>query len=142
MCDFVEKESSRGSFVRLRYGDNVMKIITLRQPWAELVVSGVKNIENRGWSTAYRGPVLIHAGLHVEREACRKHGVDPSKLPRGAVVGVVELADCVTKHRSPWFSGRYGFVLRNARKIKPIQWKGALNLREAPPELLRRIERL
>lgn len=40
-----------------------MKAITLHQPWASLVAEGVKTIETRSWSTKYRGPLVIHAGL-------------------------------------------------------------------------------
>lgn len=40
-----------------------MKAISIHQPWAWLIVEGYKDIENRTWLTAYRGPVLIHAGL-------------------------------------------------------------------------------
>ena len=38
-----------------------MKALTLTQPWATLVSIGAKRIETRGWSTAYRGPLAIHA---------------------------------------------------------------------------------
>lgn len=39
-----------------------MKAVTLHQPWASLIALGVKTIETRSWSTAYRGPLAIHAG--------------------------------------------------------------------------------
>lgn len=93
-----------------------MKAISLWQPWASLVVIGSKQIETRGWSTNYRGPLLIHA-------AKRKHigeliyfgscwafdaalqplggtmtpntSIDLVKdLPFGAIIGQVELVDC------------------------------------------------
>ena len=38
-----------------------MKVLSLLQPWATLVVLGAKKYEVRGWQTAYRGPLLIHA---------------------------------------------------------------------------------
>lgn len=38
-----------------------MKYLTVRQPWAWLLVNGHKDIENRSWPTKYRGPLLIHA---------------------------------------------------------------------------------
>jgi len=38
-----------------------MKVISVKQPWGSLLVSGLKNIENRTWSTPYRGWLLIHA---------------------------------------------------------------------------------
>ena len=43
-----------------------MKALSIRQPWAELIVAGLKDIENRTWRTDYRGPVLIHAGMKIE----------------------------------------------------------------------------
>jgi hypothetical protein len=43
-----------------------MKIISIRQPWASLIVSGIKDIENRTWPTRYRGPVLIHASQRAD----------------------------------------------------------------------------
>ena len=38
-----------------------MKAISVKQPWASLIISGIKDIENRKWKTNYRGRVLIHA---------------------------------------------------------------------------------
>ena len=38
-----------------------MKVIVIRQPWAWLIVNGIKDIENRSWRTRYRGPLLIQA---------------------------------------------------------------------------------
>jgi len=38
-----------------------MKILSIRQPWAALIVSGAKDVENRTWPTRYRGPLLVHA---------------------------------------------------------------------------------
>jgi len=116
-----------------------MKIITIRQPWADLIVNGPKNIENRTWATAYRGPVFIHASLNVNRALCLKYRRDPDILQRGGIVGIAEITDCVTKHRSRWFIGPYGFVLRKRRPLPFIKWKGALGLREAPRKLLTRI---
>lgn len=65
-----------------------MKILSVRQPWAHLIVHGSKNIENRSWPTRYRGPFLVHASLNIDREACRKHGIDPAKLQSGGIVGM------------------------------------------------------
>jgi hypothetical protein len=38
-----------------------MRALTIRQPWAWLIVHGHKDLENRTWCTSYRGPLLIHA---------------------------------------------------------------------------------
>jgi ASCH domain len=120
---------------------STMKILSIRQPWAHLIVSGRKNIENRSWPTSYRGPVLIHASQKVNRAACIERGLDPTELERGGVVGIAQIADCVDAHDSRWFKGPFGFVLRKRRKIPFVAWKGTLGLRDAPPELLRRIPR-
>ena len=67
-----------------------MKALTIRQPWASLIVDGEKRVENRTWPTKYRGPLLIHAGksrLEVDRDQARR-------LPFSAIIGQVEVVDC------------------------------------------------
>lgn len=77
------------------------KTLSLLQPWASLVVMGLKKIETRSWQTAYRGPLLIHASLgrkgKVLAEALpfSKYIADFDKLPFGAIIGQVELEDIV-----------------------------------------------
>jgi hypothetical protein len=44
-----------------------MRTLSIRQPWAWLIVNGHKPVENRDWATSFRGPVLIHAGLTMAR---------------------------------------------------------------------------
>ena len=116
-----------------------MKILSIRQPLAYLITQGSKNIENRSWRTNYRGPFLVHASLNIDRRACLEHGLDPKKLQTGGVVGIADIVDCVQKHKSRWFLGPYGFVLRNRSALPFVKWRGALGVREAPPRLLRRI---
>lgn len=87
-------------------------VLTLTQPFATLVVLGLKQIETRGRATAHRGPLLIHAGLgpgyfgseaalwdFCLSEPCRRplaqHGIwNPGRLPRGEIIGSVDLRDC------------------------------------------------
>lgn len=75
------------------------KVISLLQPWASLVVMGVKTIETRGWTTAYRGPLLIHAskgraGAAVaEAPLFRNHIPDFRALPFGVIIGEARLVD-------------------------------------------------
>ena len=109
-----------------------MKILSIRQPWAYLITRGSKSIENRSWPTNYRGPVLIHASLKIDKQPCVDHRLDPTKLETGGVVGIAEIVDCVTTHRSRWFEGPYGFVLKNRRGLPFVRWTGALGLRDAP----------
>src|SRR5262249_33954768 len=82
-----------------------MKILSIRQPWAYLITRGSKSIENRSWPTNYRGPVLIHASLKIDKQPCVDHRLDPTKLETGGVVGIAEIVDCVTTHRSKMVRG-------------------------------------
>lgn len=95
-----------------------MKAITLTQPWATLIAIGEKRIETRSWPTHYRGPLAIHAAkgtgpiggdlglvLLIEREPFASvlrphlHGYTAEEraadLPRGEIVAVCNLHDCV-----------------------------------------------
>lgn len=122
-----------------------MKCLTVRQPWAWLIVEGSKDVENRSWSTNYRGPLLIHAGLTVDREDAEffEHqsaelGLEwPDPLPTGCIIGIVDLVDVVTEHASEWFDGPYGWVLANPRcAVDPLPYKGRLGLYDVPDHLL------
>lgn len=48
-----------------------MKVLTIRQPWASLIIEGYKMFEFRSWKTNYRGEILIHAGQGVDRDAMK-----------------------------------------------------------------------
>ncbi len=122
--------------------------LSIRQPWAWAIINAGKDIENRDWPTRFRGPVAIHAAKvmtsaeydnanraiqkavgPVDQEwLTRWMGVTaaPTKLKRGGIIGVADVVDCVEASESPWFFGRYGFVLRNARPVEFIPVKGAL----------------
>jgi hypothetical protein len=119
-----------------------VKIISVRQPWATLIVSGFKDVENRTWPTRYRGPVLLHASQRTddisEEEIERRFGVRlDCELPLGGIVGITEIAECVRPHPSKWYApAHYAFVLANSRPLPFVPWKGALSLRDAPPELV------
>jgi hypothetical protein len=121
-----------------------MKAITIRQPWAQLIIDGRKDVENRDWRTKHRGAILIHASTpsHVdvsEQTKCaafmRSRGLGvPPLIPadaRGAALGICFLLDCVCTSDSPWFTGGYGLVLSAPLKFeKPIAMKGALGIWE------------
>jgi|WetSurMetagenome_2_1015567.scaffolds.fasta_scaffold49370_2 activating signal cointegrator 1 len=102
-----------------------MKAMTLTQPWASLVALGAKNIETRSWTTAYRGPLAIHAaktfgvwkeaGIRAMFEqfpefeiALQKQGWGLNELPRSAMVatcqlvGIVRTEVLVEKHVHEW----------------------------------------
>jgi hypothetical protein len=110
--------------------------LSIRQPWAWAILSEGKDVENRTWSTRFRGPVLIHAGMALDKEGalaisdvlgCNVDAeVAVKHLPRGGIVGMADIVDCVTDMDSPWFFGPYGFVLRNPQPLKFVPCRGAL----------------
>ena len=112
-----------------------MKALSIRQPWAWLIVNGYKDIENRTWSTDFRGRVYVHAGKRVkqgdfpeQRAYIRASGLILSEEPPlGAIIGEVTISDCVDSLSSPWFCGPYGFLLSSPMAYKdPIPYRGQL----------------
>lgn len=114
-----------------------MKALSIRQPWAWLIIHGGKDIENRLWHTAVRGPVLIHASTKMTKEeyaaayevALQNNVELPAfdDLERGGIVGMATITACVTQSASPWFFGPHGFVLAKPKPLKFHECKGALN---------------
>jgi hypothetical protein len=111
--------------------------LSVRQPWAWLIVSGLKDIENRPRRTHYRGPLLIHAGLSLESYneenvawLNQKYGIHiPKELHTGGIVGIVDVVDCVANHKSEWFiKGNFGWVIANQRRLDFRPCKGALGI--------------
>ena len=45
-----------------------MKCLTIKQPWASLIIDGYKKYEFRSWKTNYRGKIFIHAGKNLEKD--------------------------------------------------------------------------
>jgi hypothetical protein len=80
--------------------------LSVWQPWAYLLVTGLKDTENRRWRTKYRGRLWIHASQRLDENAyfaLSSSGVSlPEHLPRGALVGAVELVGCVRDSSSRW----------------------------------------
>jgi hypothetical protein len=132
--------------------------LTVRQPWAQLIVVGVKRVENRSRATNYRGRVWIHSSLKL---ACRSWShlfkisgpaIEPDEeltlkkdgtvlpafadLALGAVIGSIEIYDCSEiDDVSPradlghFAGGPWCWMLSNPSRLnKPIFVKGALGL--------------
>lgn len=109
------------------------------------MVNGYKDIENRSWATRLRGRIWIHASRRQVTRAeyedfvaiCRYRRIkklpEREDFPTGGIVGSVEIVDCVTKSRSYWFGGDYGFVLKNARRSRFRAMKGKLGFFEVAP---------
>lgn len=121
-----------------------MKAISIRQPWAWLIVNGYKDIENRTWDTKYRGMVLIHASKGMTRkEYAAAQAVCESfpplqrvtlppfeKLERGGIVGYTHIIGTTRKNYSPWFFGPVGFQLLTSRPLPFQPLKGKLSFFE------------
>lgn len=115
-----------------------MLAISVKQPWAALLVAGIKTVEVRTWPTRARGPVLIHASKNPDP---RPDGwalvatpeLDALAARRGGVIGVADLTSCVRyataeafarateAHRNNpnWYkpAGLYGFAFQNPRPV-------------------------
>lgn len=72
-----------------------MKVITLKQPWASLVAYGYKKFEFRSWKTNYRGKVLIHAGVGVDKDDIKKFQSLGLPYPSRRIIAEVEILDCI-----------------------------------------------
>ncbi|GJD69457.1 ASCH domain-containing protein [Methylobacterium gnaphalii] len=114
-----------------------LRALSIRQPWAWAIVALGKDIENRKWRTHHRGRTLIHAGKGLKSQDLEDFlglaEAEPAIMARltaagglpmdhlreqcGGIVGAVEIRDCVTHSDSPWFVGRFGFVLANAEPL-------------------------
>ena len=106
-----------------------MKALSLKQPWADLIVQGKKIIETRKWRTNFRGEFYIHASKSFDKKNCESFGI---KNPvTGALIGKVELVndEDYRKHFAKNFV-RYGYLLRNIKRINPVPYKGKLNFFE------------
>jgi hypothetical protein len=111
----------------------VGKALSIRQPWAWPIVEGFKDVENRSWSTRYRGPLFIHAGLkedHLGWLALDRMGIDfPCEVEHGGIIEVVELVDCVKGHRSPWaMDDCYHWLLKKPRSLPFLPMPGRLRI--------------
>jgi len=132
-----------------------IKALTIRQPWAELILRGRKPFELRSWKTHYRGPILIHSAMKVNSYFARELGLNPEKLITGAFVGVAVLSDVrpytradskLLKERRAgggWYPNLFSWVLTKPRRLSaPIKAKGRLGLFGVSRAVERRIGRL
>ena len=105
-----------------------MRAITVHQPWADLIVTGRKRVENRSRPTHHRGQLAIHAGL--SRRQC---GPGDDERTFGALLGVVEVYDCLSvaeyRRRFPgdqYATGPWCWCLRGARALSaPVPCRGS-----------------
>jgi hypothetical protein len=133
-----------------------VKAISLRQPWAWLVVAAdgyqnPKRVENRNWMPSYRGPLLIHAARTVELDAAaaivkRRPDLANIELPatweqegmRGGIVGVAYLVTVNVPSANEWYDRRYrfGWHLEHAYPLPFAPWLGLPGLFDIDENLL------
>lgn len=139
------------------------RMLSIRQPWAQLIAEGVKDVENRTWHTQYRGLLLIHAGQRYDDDAHadpiaaaafvdddRVRTLKRSTLPKGAIIAVAELVD-VHSYRDEACRDAYTggpcslwaqhpaihWRLQDVRKLtEPVLMTGSLGLRKVSDETL------
>ncbi len=115
-----------------------MKTLSVKQPWAWLICSGIKDIENRTWPTKFRGRVLIHASAKEVKGTMQEvytgeqrqelthlalnHGFrfgENTKIT-SSIIGSVEIVDCVLNSKSIWAEHEATILKDGVEIIKPI----------------------
>lgn len=123
-----------------------MRTLSIRQPWAWLIVHGYKRIENRSWGTQIRGDFLVHAGLTFDHEGyCWVRDTfpnipmpQPSEFERGGIVGKSTLVDCVppgsdlAENVDAWYFDDFGLLLKNSQPLPFRPLKGKLGFFDTP----------
>jgi hypothetical protein len=113
----------------------------IQQPWAELILRGEKTIEVRSQPTQVRGMIYLYTSkkpspLECARVAAVRHGVDEASVPRGLLVGSIEILDCRPCTRADVSASgvtadllvdRSAWVLGN-----PVRWEVPLPVRFLP----------
>lgn len=117
---------SRESLIALaeRVERGEVKALSIKQPYPHHIFHDGKDVENRDWRTHGRGWVIVHAG--VSKTELVMDVPEDAAMPRGGVVGVMKITDCVEQMDSQWFFGRYGFVIGEAHPLPLIPCKGRL----------------
>jgi hypothetical protein len=140
-----------------------MKAISLCQPWASLLVHGLKHLDTRPWSTSHRGPLAIHASKRFPVAARMLTYQEPYKtllaalgylnwceLPTGALLGVAELVRCrrvpelkaipeLERQLGDFRPEHWAWTFAKARPLScPVPYRGQLGIFEASDPFLAR----
>ena len=88
-----------------------MKALTITEPWASLIINGYKEYEFRSWKTNYRGKILIHAGMSMDKDMISRFKDYDLKYMSGCIIGEADLVDCILVDKE---------FINNLREINPI----------------------
>lgn len=119
--------------------------LSVKQPWAELIMEGRKSVEVRTWTTDYRGPLYIHTG-QKPAEGFLSLFAELDTRFRGGFIGAVDLIGIDRFVQATWSRLRpehlvpgpmpadsYGWRLTNPRRLaSPIRWSGSLGIFPVP----------
>lgn len=121
-----------------------MKVLSIKEPWASLIINGYKEYEFRTWKTNYRGKILIHTSKNIEKENIKRFQKMNLKYKLGCIIGEAEIVDCVplteefenslVKENKLVYGGAkdrggYAWKLKNIKKLDtPIEINGHLGL--------------
>lgn len=130
-----------------------MKALSVSQPWATAIASGLKKIETRSWAPAYRGRLVIHASarntFYFDRQAYEViYNLMPSaNFEHGAIVAVATLFACVRTEEirdgisererllGDYSDGRWAWLLHHVLWVDPVPCKGKLGLWTLPEDV-------
>ncbi len=119
--------------------------LSIKQPWADMILKNKKSIELRRWNSHFRGEFYIHASKTIDKEACKEFDIDPKSLTCGSIIGKANLLDVKEyfnksqfekdslKHMASFYGfaiPMYGFILDDVEEIEPIEIKGKLKFFE------------
>ena len=123
-----------------------MKVLSIKEPWASLIMNGTKKIETRSWKTKYRGEIYIHASLSKAKITKSEvyELIKDMNFKCGYIICKCNLVDCIymtdeyvndmkTNHYEEYICGhyevgRYAWIVEDVRVIEPIEAKGKLGL--------------
>ena len=122
-----------------------MKALSLMPPWPYAIFNLGKDVENRDRQWSHRGHLIIHASKtwdqagydFITGELCLHVPPKPMHV-FGALIGKAFMTDCIDRSNSKWFSGQYGYVLKNPEEfLFPIPYRGMPGPFDVPEEELR-----
>lgn len=136
------------AFLLYYYSGGYMKVLSIKEPFASLIMMGVKHIETRSFKTNYRGELYIHASLGTHKitsESRILNLIDMNNLNNGFIISKCNIVDCIcmdeefienVKKNNPdeyicgdYSVGRYAWILSDVEVLKKrIPAKGKLGI--------------
>lgn len=131
--------------------EDTLPALSVREPYATAIFTHKKLVENRTRRFHHRGPLVVHASGFYQARAFdadiawieRHIGIPRSRLealrhaPRGGLIGIVRVVDCVDHSPSRWFTGPHALVLSDPVEVEFCPWRGRLGLFRVPRQALK-----